>query len=523
MTTRPDLETTNSAGPGGEPTWVVAPRGSMARFVRTRPVRDLDVVLEGDGASTYLQAKTGTAPTTTQAEFSWQELADLIRRYAVSRAPDEAAADRLTGHVMKTARRSLWRGASDREELSAKVIGLAMRTANSWEEAARRAHATPPPLPTAMPHCRSTPAVAVRYPDPQASRAVFVGADSTPAAPRLPEAERSATALARLAGTVARPTVLSGEQATREQTLRTIANAAAEATDLLLVYYAGHGQLSDGEHFTVGTADSTFPFNDLYQQAQRTRATHVVFILDACASGAAARDVGPLDTAPRDRDEYMITATSPYEAALARDPASKHGYTAFTGALVDVLAGGVPGGGDDLDIATLYSAVDQALARDTLPRPHLYAAGRTREPWALAPNPCGRAAAGRKARHRNLAPADEQLLAASTDGDQRSWSELVDRYGRLVWSTARSFRLDERECGKVFRDTWLLLLCDADDVHAANLPRYLTETTRRRSIEALRERAETTAPNSCSMCAAHIQKGPVRSAGQKQTRSNKAW
>lgn len=486
------------------------PQGSLARRTRLSPVRDVDLVADLAGARNIVELKSTTMPTSSVLEQALAYLEPLVHRYATSRLADDEAADRLTCHVLKTAGRSLKRDASTLGDLPAQMISIAARTANAWEDAARRTHATapllvqPPLKDYDCPASRKGSKVAIRYPDRAASRAVVVGAGSNPTAPRLPTADHSASAVAEgLAGTVAHPTVLRGEQATRLQVLSAVENAADEASDLLILYYAGHGQLDEGNRLSLGTADETVAFTDLYERTRRSNAAHVVFIVDACASGAASRALGRLDTAPHRRDEYVITATGQYEAALAGDPDGDHAYTAFTGALIDALTHGVPEGGDDLDIATLYSAVDKALARDTLPRPHLYAAGRTDECWALAPNPHSHSAKRRKPRFKaQPKPGDAQLVADAAHGNQDAWNELVERYSRLVWSTARAFRLNERECGAVFTDTWRLLLCDLEEVPPANLPRRLTEITRRRSVEALRSRINADAINDCSLSAA---------------------
>ena len=47
------------------------------------------------------------------------------------------------------------------------------------------------------------------------------------------------------------------------------------------------------------------------------------------------------------------------------------------------------------------------------------------------------------------------LCAAAAEGDQRAFDALVDRFGRLVWSVARSFRLDDASAADVSQTTWL--------------------------------------------------------------------
>jgi RNA polymerase sigma factor (sigma-70 family) len=50
------------------------------------------------------------------------------------------------------------------------------------------------------------------------------------------------------------------------------------------------------------------------------------------------------------------------------------------------------------------------------------------------------------------------LVRAAADGDAAAWRELVERYGGLVWSVARSHRLSQADAGDVVQGTWLKLV-----------------------------------------------------------------
>ena len=50
-----------------------------------------------------------------------------------------------------------------------------------------------------------------------------------------------------------------------------------------------------------------------------------------------------------------------------------------------------------------------------------------------------------------------ELLALAASGDQTAWNELVDRFGQMVWSIARSFRLDDATAKDVSQTVWLRL------------------------------------------------------------------
>lgn len=49
------------------------------------------------------------------------------------------------------------------------------------------------------------------------------------------------------------------------------------------------------------------------------------------------------------------------------------------------------------------------------------------------------------------------LLALAATGDPRAWEAIVDRYERLVWSVARSFRYDDATCADAVQTVWLRL------------------------------------------------------------------
>lgn len=84
-------------------------------------------------------------------------------------------------------------------------------------------------------------------------------------------------------------------------------------------------------------------------------------------------------------------------------------------------------------------------------------------------------------------PDNARLLAAAANGDQRSWSVLVDRYGQLVWTVARSFRLDRADAADVSQATWLRLVEHLHDIRDPNqLGSWLVTTARREALALLR-------------------------------------
>ncbi len=61
--------------------------------------------------------------------------------------------------------------------------------------------------------------------------------------------------------------------------------------------------------------------------------------------------------------------------------------------------------------------------------------------------------------HRPASRCDvAQLVRAAAAGDDAAWNELVARFGGLVWSVARSYRLSHADAGDVVQCTWLKLV-----------------------------------------------------------------
>jgi RNA polymerase sigma factor (sigma-70 family) len=83
--------------------------------------------------------------------------------------------------------------------------------------------------------------------------------------------------------------------------------------------------------------------------------------------------------------------------------------------------------------------------------------------------------------------ATATLLAQAAQGDQRAWNELVDEHSRLLWSVARSFRLDAADANDVVQTTWLRLLEHLDRIEdPSRLVGWLVTTARREAMRVLR-------------------------------------
>lgn len=79
------------------------------------------------------------------------------------------------------------------------------------------------------------------------------------------------------------------------------------------------------------------------------------------------------------------------------------------------------------------------------------------------------------------------LLLRAGDGDPEAWEEILRRYGTLVFSTVRSFRLQDADTLDAVQTTWLRL---AENTHRIRYPdrlgAWLATTARRECLQILR-------------------------------------
>ncbi|MGH3887002.1 MAG: RNA polymerase sigma factor [Pseudonocardiaceae bacterium] len=74
------------------------------------------------------------------------------------------------------------------------------------------------------------------------------------------------------------------------------------------------------------------------------------------------------------------------------------------------------------------------------------------------------------------------------DGDPAAWNEILRRYGKLVSTTVRSFRLQEADALDAMQMTWLRLAENADRVQfPERLGGWLVTTARRECLHILRQ------------------------------------
>jgi len=88
-----------------------------------------------------------------------------------------------------------------------------------------------------------------------------------------------------------------------------------------------------------------------------------------------------------------------------------------------------------------------------------------------------------------------ELLALAAGGDESAWNELVERFSQMVWSIARSFRLDDATAKDVSQTVWLRLVENLHRIDdAERLPGWLATTCRREAlrVKGMRDRVVPT-------------------------------
>ena len=80
------------------------------------------------------------------------------------------------------------------------------------------------------------------------------------------------------------------------------------------------------------------------------------------------------------------------------------------------------------------------------------------------------------------------VVAAATLGDARAWDELVDRFGALLWSIARSYRLDTATCADVVQEAWVRLAQSLDRIREpSSVGAWLATTTRNEALRVAKK------------------------------------
>ncbi len=82
-----------------------------------------------------------------------------------------------------------------------------------------------------------------------------------------------------------------------------------------------------------------------------------------------------------------------------------------------------------------------------------------------------------------------RLVRRAASGDPRAWEGLIERYGRLIWSITRDFKLAETDAADVFQTTWMRLIEHIDRIdHPDRVGSWLAATARNECLRSLAAR-----------------------------------
>ncbi|MFF0290330.1 caspase domain-containing protein [Streptomyces sp. NPDC005262] len=164
-----------------------------------------------------------------------------------------------------------------------------------------------------------------------------------------------------------------------QEILDAVYDAAAECTDTLIFYYAGHGltSLSEGGlSLALPTTVAPRPhtavrFDDVrLGMLSARKAPRKIVILDCCFSGRAMvgsmGDSSELAAKSEIEGTYILAAAAETKTALA--PMGEE-CTAFTGEMLHILESGIPNGPKLLTIDLIYASLHARLTSKSRPLP----------------------------------------------------------------------------------------------------------------------------------------------------------
>lgn len=286
-------------------------------------------------------------------------------------------------------------------------------------------------------------------PDPRRSRAVLIGTAHYETLPAVVSIENNLLALAealcadQVWGLPAEHVAIVADPVTSSEMLDPLHQACDEATDTLLLYYAGHGLIGHRRaelHLAlVGSASeriyTAVPYAHIRDALLDSRATRRIVVLDCCYSGRALGTMADPISAAVDEagaeGTYILAASAENQVALAPEGEP---HTAFTGELLTIFREGIAGCGAMLDLDTIYRHVRAAMRDKGRPLPQRRARN-TAGDLALIRNP---------AHHRHQQPRSSEEPQAGSRPRNEQPSLLAEPARARASSGARTLKLEQK-------------------------------------------------------------------------------
>jgi hypothetical protein len=239
-----------------------------------------------------------------------------------------------------------------------------------------------------------------RLPDPRRSYAVLIG-NAAYASAELDDLPAVAGGLTELAEVLTDPAlgafppgrcIVVPDPASALMARRALRKYAALAQDTLLVYWAGHAGAGPRDELYLSVNDtgpgelpvSALAIGAIREAMHASPAANRILILDCCLDGAAPANgvTGALAGQAAIDGGLALVSALPGPACFSPPWGM---YTAFTGALIGLLRGGVPGEPEFLTVKDIHRQLLHALASRGLPRPQQFGTGAGQ--LALGRNP----------------------------------------------------------------------------------------------------------------------------------------
>jgi caspase domain-containing protein len=227
-----------------------------------------------------------------------------------------------------------------------------------------------------------------RFPDPSKSTAVLIGT-TTYRSPDLHDMPQVGHNLDDLFQALTDP--VTGVFHPRRCTVlkdpadpKTVGNAleaaAKAASDVLLIYFAGHGLVSKDSKLRLTVPGTTreqcrydgVPFDWVREILSETTAKVKVLVLDCCYAGRAIASMSPTDAVELAVSQMEVSGTYILTSTTATDTSHcppEERNTAFTGVLLSLMRQPAAAGRAPLTLDHLYRGADAELHRRALPRP----------------------------------------------------------------------------------------------------------------------------------------------------------
>lgn len=224
----------------------------------------------------------------------------------------------------------------------------------------------------------------MNLPNPLTSRAVLVGTSQYKYLQPLPAVERNLKEFSKLLqsddlwGLPATNCIVVSNPQTNADMLDPLQQAAEEASDTLIFYFAGHGLIhSTGSDLYLSLVGSdkrmyrSTAYEYIREELRESRARRRIVILDCCYSGRAFGLMSAADQ-PTEQIANSAALRGTYLMAAARENQTAEGsglYTAFSGELINLIRKGIPDGPSLLSVDTLFTHAREALKDKGLPIP----------------------------------------------------------------------------------------------------------------------------------------------------------